>query len=293
VPRSIFHPEFRRKLEILDLVSRKRMRGRGKGERRGPKRGSGVEFHDFRPYAAGDDLRYLDWNIFSRLDRLILKLFIEEEDLCLHLLLDCSRSMAFGEPSKLLYAARAAAALAFVALSGHERAALGILGEGLAALSRPLRGRSQIFTVLKQLEGLTPQGGTNLNLALTAYARQARSPGLAILFTDLLDGSGFETGLASLLGRGYEAVLIHLVTPGELDPAVTGDLLLTDAETGERREVVLTLETRRRYLENLRALCGRAEDFCRRSGADYLRISTALPFEDFILTHLTHGGVLA
>jgi uncharacterized protein (DUF58 family) len=293
VPRSIFHPEFRRKLEILDLVSRKRLRGRGKGERRGPKRGSGVEFHDFRPYAAGDDLRYLDWNIFSRLDRLILKLFIEEEDLCLHLLLDASRSMAFGEPSKLLYAARAAAALGFVALSGHERVALGILGDGLAALSRPLRGRSQIFTVLRQLEGLTPRGGTNLNLALTAYARQARSPGLAVLFTDLLDGRGFEAGLAALLGRGYEAVLIHLVTPGEFAPRVAGDLLLTDAETAERREVVLTPETRRRYEENLQALCDRAEDFCRRSGADYLRISTALPFEDFILTHLTHAGVLA
>jgi uncharacterized protein (DUF58 family) len=293
VPRTIFQPEFRRKLEILDLVSRKYMRGRGKGERRGPKRGSGVEFHDFRPYAAGDDIRYLDWNIFSRLDRLVLKLFVEEEDLCLHLLLDASRSMAFGDPSKLTYAARAAAALSYVALAGHERAALGVLGEGLASLSRPVRGRSQIFTVLEHLAGLTPQGGTHLNLALTAYARQARSPGLAILFTDLLDPGGFEAGLAALLGRGFDPVLIHLLSPAELDPPHRGDLLLTDAETGERREVALTPETRRGYLENLQALCLRAEDFCRRSGADYIRISTALPFEDFILSHLTHGGVLA
>lgn len=293
MPRTIFQPEFRRKLELLDLVSRKHMRGRGRGERRGPKRGSGVEFHDFRPYAAGDDLRYLDWNIFSRLDRLVLKLFIEEEDLCLHLLLDASRSMAFGEPSKLTYAARAAAALSYVALSGHERTALGILGEGLTSLSRPLRGRSQIFTVLEQLGGLTPRGGTHLNLGLTAYARNARSPGLAVLFTDLLDAGGFEAGLAALLGRGFDLVLIHLLAPAELDPPLGGDLLLTDAETGERREVALTPETRRDYLENLRGLCNRAEDFCRRSGADYFRVSTALPFEDFILTHLTHGGVLA
>lgn len=293
MPRTIFQPEFRRKLEILDLVSRKHMRGRGKGERRGPKRGSGVEFHDFRPYAAGDDIRYLDWNIFSRLDRLVLKLFVEEEDLCLHLLLDASRSMAFGEPSKLTYAARAAAALSYVALAGHERAALGVLGEGLTSLSRPVRGRSQIFTVLEQLAGLMPQGRTHLNLALTAYARQARSPGLAILFTDLLDPGGFEAGLAALLGRGFDPVLIHVLSPAELDPPLQGDLLLTDAETGERREVALTPETRRGYLENLQALCNRAEDFCRRSGADYIRISTALPFEDFILSHLTHGGVLA
>ncbi len=293
MPRTIFQPEFRRKLEILDLVSRKHMRGRGRGERRGPKRGSGVEFHDFRPYAAGDDLRYLDWNIFSRLDRLVLKLFIEEEDLCLHLLLDASRSMAFGEPSKLTYAARAAAALSYVALSGHERTALGVLGEGLTSLSRPLRGRSQIFTVLEQLGGLRPRGGTHLNLALTAYARNARSPGLAILFTDLLDAGGFEAGLVALLGRGFDLVLIHLLAPAELDPSLGGDLLLTDAETGERREVALTPETRRRYQENLRGLCDRAEDFCCRSGADYFRVSTALPFEDFILSHLTRGGVLA
>ena len=293
MPRTIFQPEFRRKLEILDLVSRKHMRGRGRGERRGPKRGSGVEFHDFRPYAAGDDLRYLDWNIFSRLDRLVLKLFIEEEDLCLHLLLDASRSMAFGEPSKLTYAARAAAALSYVALSGHERTALGVLGEGLTSLSRPLRGRSQIFTVLEQLGGLRPRGGTHLNLALTAYARNARSPGLAILFTDLLDAGGFEAGLVALLGRGFDLVLIHLLAPAELDPPLGGDLLLTDAETGERREVALTPETRRRYQENLRGLCDCAEDFCRRSGADYFRVSTALPFEDFILSHLTQGGVLA
>lgn len=293
MPRTIFQPEFRRKLEILDLVSRKHMRGRGRGERRGPKRGSGVEFHDFRPYAAGDDLRYLDWNIFSRLDRLVLKLFIEEEDLCLHLLLDASRSMAFGEPSKLTYAARAAAALSYVALSGHERTALGVLGEGLTSLSRPLRGRSQIFTVLEQLGGLRPRGGTHLNLALATYARNARSPGLAILFTDLLDAGGFEAGLVALLGRGFDLVLIHLLAPAELDPPLGGDLLLTDAETGERREVALTSETRRRYQENLRGLCDRAEDFCRRSGADYFRVSTALPFEDFILSHLTQGGVLA
>ena len=293
MPRSIFQPEFRRKLEILDLVSRKHMRGRGKGERRGPKRGSGVEFHDFRPYAAGDDLRYLDWNIFSRLDRLVLKLFIEEEDLCLHLLLDASRSMAFGEPSKLTYAARAAAALSYVALYSHERAALGILGEGLTSLSRPLRGRSQIFTVLEHLGRLTPGGRTHLNLALTAYARTARSPGLAILFTDLLDAGGFEAGLAALLGRGFEPVLIHVLAPAELDPALRGDLLLTDAETGEQREVALTPATRQGYLENLRGLCDRAEDFCRRSGVDYFRVSTALPFEDLILTHLVRGGVLA
>lgn len=293
MPRTIFQPEFRRKLEILDLVSRKHMRGRGRGERRGPKRGSGVEFHDFRPYAAGDDLRYLDWNIFSRLDRLVLKLFIEEEDLCLHLLLDASRSMAFGEPSKLTYAARAAAALSYVALSGHERTALGVLGEGLTSLSRPLRGRSQIFTVLERLGGLRPRGGTHLNLALATYARNARSPGLAILFTDLLDAGGFEAGLVALLGRGFDLVLIHLLAPAELDPPLGGDLLLTDAETGERREVALTSETRRRYQENLRGLCDRAEDFCRRSGADYFRVSTALPFEDFILSHLTQGGVLA
>src|SRR5438046_1876393 len=260
-----FSPEFLAQLERLSLLSRRAFRGSVKGERRSPRRGHSVEFADYRAYGHGDDLRYVDWNIYGRLDRLHVKLFVDEEDLCLHLLIDASASMGFGVPSKLEYGTRVAAALGFVGLVSHERVGVGIL-----------RARA--------VEGWPPTRGRNE--ALGEYALRAREPGLAVVVSDLLDPQGFEAGVRSLLERRFDVHVIHVLDPTDLNPDLAGDLRLHDAETGEARDVTVDGEALRGYRERLARFLERVEAFCRSREVGYHRVSTETPVEEFVVAQL-------
>src|SRR2546430_11391940 len=196
-----FSSEFLAQLERLALLSRRTFRGRVRGERRSPRRGHSVEFCDYRAYGVGDDLRYVDWNIYGRLDRLHVKLFVDEEDLCLHLLLDASASMDFGTPTKLEYGARLPSALGFIGLVSMERVGVGVLRERVAEGWPPTRGRNQVVNLFEFLSRVNPAGGTSLNDGLGNYAMRAREPGLAVVLSDLMDPGGFETGGRALLER--------------------------------------------------------------------------------------------
>jgi len=285
--RSVsFTPDFLAQLERLALASRRTFRGRVRGERRSPRKGQSVEFSDYRPYGIGDDLRYVDWNIFGRLDRLHVKLFVDEEDLCLHLLVDASRSMGFGQPQKLEYAARLAAALGFVGLVNHERVGLGILRDRVSEGWAPVRGRNQFPHLADFLSQVEADGTTNLNDGLGNYARRAREPGLAVVISDLLDPGGFEAGLRALLERRFEVHVIHLLSAEELNPTLTGDLRLEDSETGEVREISIDGDALRGYRERLHAFLERVETFCHGREIGYRRVSTDAPMEDFLLAQL-------
>ena len=224
--------DFLAQLERLALLSRRAFRGRVKGERRSPRKGISVEFSDYRPYGHGDDLRYVDWNIYGRLDRLYVKLFVDEEDLCLNLLLDASASMSFGEPSKLDYGARLAAALGFVGLVNLERVGVGVMRERIAEGWSPTRGRGQVLPLLEFLSRVRPAGGTSLNDGLAAWRLRTREAGLAVLISDLMDPGGYERGLRGLLEHRHDVHVIHLLAAEEMNPAWGGDLRLEDAETG-------------------------------------------------------------
>ena len=230
---TLFPSEFLPRLERLTLASKRTFKGRVRGERKSPRKGISVEFCDYRPYGVGDDLRYVDWNIYGRLDRLYLKLFVDEEDLCLHLLLDASASMDYGAPTKFDYGVRLAAALGFVGLVNLERVGTAVVRERVAAGWSPTRGRNQFLPLVEFLLRLRPGGTTGLNEGLTSYALRARDPGLAVLISDLMDPSGYESGLRALLERRFDVHVIHMLAPAELDPTFGGDLRMVDAETGE------------------------------------------------------------
>jgi uncharacterized protein (DUF58 family) len=290
--QSYFSAEFLAQLERLALLSRRVFRGSVKGERRSLRRGHSVEFADYRAYGVGDDLRYVDWNVYGRLDRLHVKLFVDEEDLCLHLLVDASASMDFGEPTKLSYAVRTAAALGFVGLSSHERVGLGVLRERVAEGWPPTRGRNQVVPMLDFLAGVRAGGATRLNEALAAYALRAREPGLLVVMSDFLDPLGFEAGVRALLERRFDVHLVHLLDPGEMNPEVAGDLRLEDSETGERRELTVDAETLRAYRDRLSEFFERIEAFCRTTEIGYHRVITDTPVEQFVISQL-RGRVLA
>jgi uncharacterized protein (DUF58 family) len=285
-----FDETFLKRLDALSIVSRKVVTGRAKGERRSFRKGAGVEFQDYRPYVTGDDLRYVDWNVYSRLDRLLLKLYVEEEDLCIHLLVDGSASMGFGQPPKLDYALQVAAALGYIGLTNLERVALGYFSGELTHMLRPRRG--QIFPLLNFLSGVEAQGPTNLNGCLAGYALRSRVPGIAVVLSDLLDPGGYADGLKALLRRRFEVFLMHVVSEDELQPPLRGDLTLLDAEGGASREVSLDGAALQRYQERLHGHFADVERFCASHRIDYLRTSTAVPFQDLILRHLRRGGFL-
>ncbi|MEZ4714410.1 MAG: DUF58 domain-containing protein [Caldilineaceae bacterium] len=286
----LFDEPFLRKLDRLAILSRRALAGQLQGERRSPKRGQSVEFADFRPYAPGDDFRRIDWNAYARLERFFIKLFVEEEDLTVHLLLDASQSMDWGEPNKLHYAVRVAGALGYIALAGLDRVTVTALGQTDAQLS-PRRGKQQAWTLFNFLQTIAPAGATDLSDNLSAYAAAARRPGPLLLLSDLMD-DGWAAGLNALAAKGFEVTVLHLLAPQEVNPQLAGDLKLLDAETAAAIEITADFDLLERYRQNLRDWQAEVGRFCAARAMHYIPVETSIPFEELLFAILRRRGVL-
>ncbi len=292
VETELFDAAFLRTLERLVLCAKRTYAGAQQGEKRSTKRGVSVEFADYRDYAPGDDLRYLDWNIYGRLDRLLIKLFVEEEDLRCSLLLDRSRSMAFGEPLKFDHARRLVAALAYIGLAGLDRVEVSAFGGQLDHGLPPLRGTGNARRVFDYLSGLEATGGTDLGTALARFAHLHRKPGLCVVVSDFLDPAGYERGLRALLARRFEVVAIQVLSPGELNPGVVGDLKLIDSETAETREITVSDSLLRRYRQRAEEYCAALRQFCVGRGMGYYRTTTDEAMEQIVGAALRRIGLV-
>jgi len=290
-PEDFLSPEFLRKLEQLSLVAKRVFPGRMRGERRSSKRGASVEFADYRNYTIGDDFRRVDWNVFARLEKLFLKLHVEEEDLHVYVLIDASKSMTFGEPSKLFYAKRTAAALGYMALSGFDRVGFAALSGQTAATLSPKRGKGHIFPIFDWLKGLQGEGETNLAASIKDFALRTRTPGIAVVISDFFD-TDYQQGILNLLSRRFEVSLIHVLDDEELRPSMVGDLKLIDSETGAEREISISPALLRRYEQAVTDFCEDIEQFSHRYGINYIRTITSENFEDIILTYLRRRGMV-
>jgi len=285
---ALLPPELLARLERLSLRSRKRGAGVRAGERASVRRGRSQEFADHRPYVPGDDLRFLDWHVYGRLDALWIKLFEEEDDRVVQLLLDCSASMK-GE--KLDYARRLAAAIGFVALGHADRVTVAGLSDAVQSYAPPRRGRNAASAVFEALEAVHPGGATDLGRAVEGYPRQ-RGSGIALLFSDLLYAEEPERPLRRLLARNRELHVFHVLAPVDLRPAVSGDVLLVDAETGEQVPLSVDEAMLDRYEATVHAWVDAIEQTCRRLGIGYTRVPTTMPLEDLVLRDLRWAGVL-
>lgn len=288
----VFDAAFLHKLEQLELLARKVFRGLSRGERTTARRGRGLEFSDFRHYRPGDDFRHIDWNIYSRLDQIFLKLNASEEDLTLHLIVDASASMGFGAPPKFDHARRLAAALAYIALNNRDRVGVNAFADGLTAVVAPATSRQHMARLLGFLGELPCAGVTRCGAALRDFAQRNRSPGLVILISDLLGMDDANDGLEALRRGGHDVVVIQLLAEDEIDPPLEGPLQLVDAETGATLEITVDTQLRRLYRQRLDGRLQDLERFCRRRDIEYLRASTAIGFEDVVLKYLRRGGHL-
>lgn len=282
---ELLTPEFMGKLEHLSIVVTRAFAGRMHGERRSIRRGTSVEFADYRNYVLGDDLRYVDWNAYARLEKLFLKLYIDEEDLHVHLLLDTSRSMGFGTPSKLLAAARVAASLGYIALSSFDRLSVTAFTDRLGARMRTLRGKGNANTLFNWLKGLRAEGVSDFSRVFADYALLARRPGPVIIISDFF-APGLEEGLGAIVGRKFAPTLMRVLAPEEVEPPYTGDLRLVDSETGETREITITGGVLARYRQRLQAHREWLEGVAGRYGVNYIETTTDEPFENLVLRYL-------
>ena len=291
-PPALLDPEFLRKLEQLELVSRKIFVGRMKGERKSKRRGSSVEFADHRNYTVGDDLRHIDWNVYGRLDKLFLKLFLEEEDLHVYTLLDTSLSMDFGDPTKLHYGKQVAAALSFIGLVNHDRVMIDAFTSGLDQGMPSVRGRSQMYRVVQYLDSIRASGSSDLTAAAKAFAIKHPGKGIVVVVSDFLDKRGHADALRYLLARNMDIYVVHVLAQEEVEPELTGDLKLVDSEDDDFAEITVSAPLLKRYKENLNAFVGGLKDWCTKRGITYIFTTNHNPFDKLILNYLRERGLV-
>jgi uncharacterized protein (DUF58 family) len=284
--------DFLNKIDQLEIVSRKVILGKIHGEKLTRKRGQSVEFADYRPYVHGDDLRMIDWNIFGRLEKLFLKLFFEEEDLHVHIIIDASASMGFGKPSKLFYAKKVAAALGYIALANYDRVVVATASGGRINALPALRGKRNVVRMLDFLVKTAPAGDTALSSALKTFAVAHRSKGIVVIISDFFDKDGHEGALRYLLAGAHDVFVIQVLAPEEMEPVVAGDLTLVDAEDSDETDVTVSAPLIRRYKETLAAFVSSLKDYCTRRGMLHILAPTSLPFDTLILDFLRKRGVV-
>lgn len=309
MPNPLLTPELLRRLEQFQLLAARRAKSSARGERRSRARGQSVEFADYRTYVHGDDFRYLDWNLYGRLERLFLKLYEEERELPVRIFIDASESMTFGEPRKFDFARQVAAAVGYVALCGFDRVsvvpfpALADAGEGgrsarimeLAARGalRSVRGKKSALQFFQNLSALTAGGAANLNESLRRGALEARQAGLALVLSDFLDPAGYDSGLNALIGRGFQVDIVQILAPDELNPSTFGDLRLVDSETGALQEVTFGRYRLKSYQQTVQNFIQRLREFCQGRGINYFTASSNTALEELLLKQLRQAEVWA
>ena len=308
-------PELLRRLEQFQLLAARKAKSSSKGERRSKARGQSVEFADYRNYVHGDDFRYLDWNLYGRLERLFLKLYEEERELPVRIFLDASESMTFGEPRKFDFARQMAAAVGYVALSGFDRVSVipfpsldatiprtnghGTPSEPLnvslemaaRGALRSVRGKKSAIQFFRNLNTLSAGGPANLNEALRRGALEARQAGVAVVLSDFLDPSGYESGLTALIGRGFQVDLVQILAPEELAPSTFGDLRLVDSETGGMQEVTFGKFRLKSYQLTVQNYIQRMREYSQARGINFFSASSNTPLEELLLKQLRQAEV--
>jgi len=288
---SFLDDDFLRKLEKLKIITRKSARSPLRGEHRSWQSGEGLEFLDYRKYHLGDDLRYVDWSVYGRLDKLFIKLFHAEKGQTAHILLDMSLSMGTGNPPKDITAKKIAAAISYICLSNLDKTGVMAFGDKIVAVKAPARGKKQYPEVLKFLLALKPSDRTNLNGCLAEYAANCKNPGIAVIISDFFDPAGYEDGLKALAYRHFDINLIHVLDHEEISWSKTGNLLFHEIETGESKVTLVDKHALALYQKKITAFIASIKSYCAHYDMNYFLCNTSIPFEDLLTDYLSTGAL--
>ena len=293
VSTPLLSPELLAQLERMELVSRKIFRGRMKGERRSRRKGQSVEFADFRNYVPGDDIRFIDWNLYARMDRLFLKLFLEEEDLHFYTLIDASASMDFGDPTKLHVAKQLAAALGFIGLCRADRVKLEAMGASRKEAGPILRGRGSMWRMMEYLDSIQPTSNVPLLQGVKDFClRNSGGKGIMVFITDLMDKAGYESAMRMLVAQQMDVYIIHVLAKEEMEPELAGDLKLIDCEDGDQAEITVSRPLLQRYQRTLAAFINGAREFATKRGMTYMTATTDTPVDTLVGNYLRQRGLV-
>ena len=287
----LFDDDFLPRLDYLSLVSRKAFAGQMMARRRSRQLGSGIEFADHRQYTAGDDFRYLDWNLYARHGELLLKRFQEEQDLHVYLLLDCSSSMVVDGGVKFDLARRLTAALAYIALSDLDRIAVFAFADGVLHEFALTRGKARIVALMDFLEQLQATGGgTSLSRLVSQFSQRAPRPGLAVLLSDLFAPEGYQSSIDRLKYQRFEPHVVQIHSPQEAAPGLLGDVELVDSETGEQKRMTVTEQQVQAYQKAFEAFLDELRQFCLDRAVGCSITDTSLAYDELVLQMLRTGG---
>jgi uncharacterized protein (DUF58 family) len=286
----IFDAEFLKKLDTIVINVRMMMNTGSGGNRKSRSKGSSVEFSDFREYSIGDDFRRIDWNAYGRFDRLFVKLFMEEREAMVNIFIDSSRSMNFGEPKKALAALKLSGVLTYLALNNLDRVCLNSLSEAQFKQSPALNGRGMFQRCVEFLENLQFTGATDLNSYIKK--KEFKGSGVSIIFSDFFTPGGIEAAVKYLLYKKQDVILVHILAPEELSPALEGQIRLLDSETGEARDISVTPTLLRQYDKELNSFMNSIREFCSRMGVTYIQVSSAEPIEKIVFEEFTRAGIV-
>lgn len=289
---SLLSPEFLSYLERLDLLIKRSIKGVSIGERLSSKYGRGIEFQDYRSYEIGDDFRYIDWNIYARLDKLFVKLFREEEMGSIDIFLDISRSMNFGNPSKIYFGKQISASLGYIGLINYDSVNIYCISSTVEKKIESLSGRSNVIRLLKFLEEVSPLGVTSLTGAIRESIKRLKNKAIFIILSDFLDPAGYEEGLKLIKSRGYEVFAFHILSEEEISPPISGSVKLVDSETGEIIELDEADDALEGYKRTLEKFLSEVESFCLSHSIEYIRASSSIPVDKIVLYYMRLGGWL-
>ena len=291
-----FTPEFLARLEQLRLKTRREYAGMGKGSHLSPRRGSSLEFNDFRHYSRGDDFRYIDWGLYGRTDKYYIKLFKEEEDLLTYIFLDASASMGYPQRDRKFEAGVATAlAAAYVALAAGDRVMIRVLaGKGEPPAPVFVYGRHRIVELARHLGTIRPGGELDFAPSLAREMVSIRRAGKVFVISDFLGLlNSVERALGLFTAANMDVSAVQILGATELDgQGLQGDVEVIDAETGEQVRVSIGARERQRYRETLMRLAHEIRFFCSRSGLHYALYTTDREFHDFFLHAAANLGLV-
>jgi uncharacterized protein (DUF58 family) len=291
MPRFI-DEAFLRRLAKLRFIVNGRRHGRLSGVHASPRAGVSLEFSDYRAYAPGDDFRYIDWNVYGRLDRVLVKTFVHEADLPIYLLVDFSASMQVGTPSKAQYAAQFAAGMAYLGLKETDRVGVYPFNDKLIQGLPPRHGMGQMGKIVRLLREAEAGGRTSINQAITDFLAQTRESGIVFIISDFLGSDEFEEGLARLVYRGDEVTAIQVLDPADVSPPMVGTTRLVDVESSQRMTLTIGHRTKEEYERRFREFQTRLKAFMLSRRINHFQVTTDRSMEQFIHEDLRRGGVL-
>lgn len=286
---TLIEDDFLHTLQSLAIITKKGMFGPQRGIHSALHRGEGLEFLDYRKYQPGDDLRYVDWNVYGRLNKLFIKLFYAEENQTVHVLMDMSNSMNIGNPSKALVVKRIVAALGFIFLVNFDKLYISYFNKELNLETAKFNGKKNYPRFLHYLLSLKPESTTNFNLSMEQYIKKHGKRGIIIILSDLMDPKGYKSGLKALAQKNYSISLLQILDISEISPSLNGNILFREVETGETKSIFINSSIKEKYIKLSEQYRNNIKTFCLHSGIEFFTYSTDKSLEQTFIHFVTNS----